>query len=77
MLTDHDVMLAVRDGDVEKLGVLFEKHHKRLYNYFLLETKNRQVSEDLEQDVFYRMLKYRQILKSGEAGCTSRRSSVY
>ncbi|MFC1528680.1 RNA polymerase sigma factor [Candidatus Latescibacterota bacterium] len=59
MLKDHDIMLAVRDGDVEKLGLLFEKHHKRLYNYFLLETKNQQASEDLVQDVFYRMLKYR------------------
>ncbi|MFC1692326.1 RNA polymerase sigma factor [Candidatus Latescibacterota bacterium] len=58
-MTDHEAMLAVRDGDIEKLGLLFEKHHKRLYNYFLLETKNRQVSEDLVQDVFYRMLKYR------------------
>ena len=58
-MTDHDIMLAVREGDVEKLGLLFEKHHKRLYNYFLFETKNQQVSEDLVQDVFYRMLKYR------------------
>ena len=58
-MTDHYIMLAVREGDVEKLGLLFEKHHKRLYNYFLFKTKNQQVSEDLVQDVFYRMLKYR------------------
>ena len=57
--TDHTLMLAVRDGDIEKLGVLFERHHKKLYNFFLLDTKNRQMSEDLVQDVFFRMLKYR------------------
>ena len=58
-MTDHDIMLAVRDGDIEKLGQLFEKHNKQLYNYFLLVTKNRQASEDMVQDVFYRILKYR------------------
>ena len=59
MSTDHDLMLAVRNGDIEKLGLLFEQHHKKLYNFFLLNIKSRQVSEDLVQDVFFRMLKYR------------------
>ena len=59
MSTDHNFMLAVREGDIEKLGLLFEQHHKKLYNFFLLGTKNRQASEDLVQDVFFRMLKYR------------------
>lgn len=57
--TDHDLMLAVRDGDIEKLGLLFEKHHKQLYNFFLRQTGNRPTSEDLVQEVFFRMLKYR------------------
>ncbi len=56
-------MLAVRSGDIEKLGQLFEKHHKRLYNFFLGQTGNRQASEDLVQDVFLRMLKYRHTYK--------------
>jgi len=33
--SDHHLMLAVRDGDLDKLGHLFEKHHKRLYNFYL------------------------------------------
>jgi len=57
--TDHQLMLSVRGGDTEKLGQLFEEHHKRLYNFFLRQTGNRQVSEDLVQEVFLRMLKYR------------------
>ena len=59
MPTDHQLMLSVRDGNIEKLGQLFEDHHKRLYNFFLRQTGNRQASEDLVQDVFLRMLKYR------------------
>jgi len=57
--TDHELMLSVKDGDIEKLGLLFDKHHKKLYNFFLNQTGSRQSSEDLVQDVFLRMLKYR------------------
>jgi RNA polymerase sigma-70 factor (ECF subfamily) len=57
--TDHQLMLAVRDGDLDKLGHLFERYHLQLYNFFLRQLGNPQTSEDLVQDVFYKMLKYR------------------
>ena len=57
--TDHQLMLAVREGDLDKLGLLFEQYHKHLYNFFLRQTRNPQESEDLVQDVFFRMLNYR------------------
>ncbi|MFC1540834.1 RNA polymerase sigma factor [Candidatus Latescibacterota bacterium] len=63
MINDHEVMLEVRDGDVEKLGLLFEKHNKHLYNFFLRQTGKGQESEDLTQEVFFRMLKYRHTYK--------------
>jgi RNA polymerase sigma factor (sigma-70 family) len=56
-------MISVRNGETEKLGHLFEAHHKRLYNFFLNQTGNRQTSEDLVVDVFLRMLKYRHTYK--------------
>ncbi len=59
MTDDHDIMLAVRNGEIEKFGILFRRHSKYLYNFFRLGTGNREVSEDLVQDVFLRMLKYR------------------
>jgi len=58
-MTDHQMMLAVRDGDLDKLGYLFEKHHLRLYNFYLRQLGNAQLSEDMVQEVFLRMLKYR------------------
>jgi RNA polymerase sigma factor (sigma-70 family) len=57
--TDEKVMLAVRDGDVSQLGVLFDRHHRVLFDFFARMTGNRTAAEDLVQDVFFRMLKYR------------------
>ncbi len=57
--TDNELMEAVRDGRVEKLAVLFERYQTMLYNFFLRLTGNRAASEDLVQEVFVRVLKYR------------------
>jgi RNA polymerase sigma factor (sigma-70 family) len=57
--TDHELMLAVQNGDLDKLGLLFERYHRHVFNFFLKQTRNRLLSEDLVQDVFYRILKYR------------------
>jgi len=57
--TDNELMEQVRDGKVEKLAILFERHQIMLYNFFLRLTGNRAASEDLVQEVFIRILKYR------------------
>lgn len=62
-------MIAVRDGDVANLGVLFERYHVRLYNFFVRHTSRTDASEDLVQDVFFRMLKYRKTYR-GDAPFT-------
>jgi RNA polymerase sigma-70 factor (ECF subfamily) len=58
-------MTAVQQGDVAQLGVLFERHHRSLFNFFLRLTGDRQASEDLVQDVFVRILKSRATYQSG------------
>jgi RNA polymerase sigma-70 factor (ECF subfamily) len=63
-------MARVRDGDVGQLGPLFERHHAPLFNYFLRLTGSRPVSEDLVQEVFLRMLKYRHTYRGeGQFAC--------
>src|SRR5258706_14127912 len=52
-------MAAVGAGEVSKLAVLFERHHRSLFRYFVSMNRNRELSEDLVQDVFFRMLRYR------------------
>jgi RNA polymerase sigma-70 factor (ECF subfamily) len=57
--SDERIMVQVRAGRVERLAILFERHHVRLYNFFLRLTGDRPLSEDLSQEVFCRILKYR------------------
>jgi len=69
-MTDIELMENVKEGQVEKLAVLFERHHVSLYNFFLRLTGSRNISEDLVQDVFYRILNYRSTFK-GESKFTT------
>jgi len=62
-------MLQVRDGDVRKLGILFDRYSGRLLSFFHRHTNRPGISEDLVQDVFLRILKYRQTFR-GEAPFT-------
>lgn len=62
--SDNALMEQVRDGQVAKLAILFERHHVMLYNFFLRLTGRRGPSEDLVQDVFVRILKYRATYRS-------------
>jgi RNA polymerase sigma factor (sigma-70 family) len=62
---DNVLMQKVRDGDLAKMAVLFERHHRPLFRYFLRLTGNREFSEDLVQDVYFRMLKYRHTYRDG------------
>ena len=57
--SDENLMLAVRAGDVSKLGPLFDRHHRALFDFFPRMTGSRAIAEDLVQDVFFRILKYR------------------
>src|SRR5436190_16063674 len=61
--TDESLMLAVRNGDVSKLSVLFDRHHRTLFDFFIRMTGRRAVADDLVQDVFFRILKYRKTFR--------------
>lgn len=52
-------MLKVKSGDLDKLGLLYERNKKRLFGFFYNLNQNPGLSEDLVQNVFVRMLKYR------------------
>ena len=56
---DEQVMREVQSGNVAKLAVLFDRHSRKLFHYFLHLTSSRTTSEDLVQEVFFRILKYR------------------
>jgi RNA polymerase sigma-70 factor (ECF subfamily) len=64
-ISDDALMSRVRDGDVQELAPLFDRHHAALFNFYLRTTGNRASSEDLVQDVFVRILKYRRTYRPG------------
>jgi RNA polymerase sigma-70 factor (ECF subfamily) len=57
--SDEALMRAVRAGDLAKLGSLFDRYHRALFDFLARMTGNRHVAEDLVQEVFLRVLKYR------------------
>lgn len=63
--SDSGLMRQVRAGRSAALATLFERHHVRLYRFFVSMTGNHQAAEDLVQDVFLRMLKYRKSFRDG------------
>lgn len=61
--SDEQLMIMVREGKVEMLAILFERYHVKLYNFLLRLTGEKGTSEDLVQEVFCRILKYRSTYK--------------
>lgn len=62
---DEDLMLGVRNGTADMLGVLFDRYHAPLFSFYCKSTGDPAASEDLVQDVFYRILKYRHTYRPG------------
>lgn len=52
-------MLKVKAGDLDKMGLLFERYHRPLFAFLYHMTAQADACEDMVQTVFYRMLKYR------------------
>lgn len=64
-LTDEDIMLAVANGNIDSLSVLFNRYNVKIYNFFYKMLQDKSVSEDLTQDVFVKILSHRSSYKKG------------
>src|SRR5215469_3872422 len=64
-VADEELMLQVRNGRGEMLAVLFDRYHAPLFNFYSRVMGDRGMSEDLVQEVFLRILKYRQSYQPG------------
>jgi RNA polymerase sigma factor (sigma-70 family) len=67
IVSDEEWMLRLSEGNLDGASQLFERYQVRLYNFFLRLGYERAASEDLTQNVFERMLKYRQSYRNQTA----------
>lgn len=63
-IADEIIMQHVKDGNLSEMSELFERYNVRLYNYFLKLTRNKLISQDLTQNLFYRMIRYKHTYKN-------------
>ncbi|HKV03506.1 MAG TPA: RNA polymerase sigma factor [Candidatus Acidoferrales bacterium] len=64
---DEELMMLVRNGASDMLAVLFDRYQVPLFSFYSKLTGNRTASEDLVQEVFFRILKYRRSYRPGSA----------
>ena len=57
-LPDNVLMLKVKNGDIDKMGLLYERYYRHLYRFLFNMTRQKELSEDMVQNIFLRMLKY-------------------
>lgn len=63
--TDENLMQQVAHGNLDILKVLFERHHAHVFNFLYKMSKDKMLSEDITQDVFYKLMKYRTSYNNG------------
>lgn len=64
--TDEMLMAEVAKGNLDLLRILFERHHKYVFNFLYQMSNDRMLSEDLTQEVFYKLMKYRSSYNNGK-----------
>ncbi|MCG8526404.1 MAG: RNA polymerase sigma factor [Opitutales bacterium] len=56
---DNEIMRRVSGGNLEDLTILYQRYHMMLFAFFMKRTRQKCLSEDLVQEVFLRVMKYR------------------
>lgn len=59
MVTDEELMLEAKNGDMKCVSELFLRYNGPLYHFFYGNLKDDALSKDLVQGVFERVIKYR------------------
>lgn len=65
-LTDEELMILVSNGNLDVMSILFERYHIKIFNFLLKMTRDREISQDITQEVFYKAIKYRTSYKKGK-----------
>lgn len=64
VMTDAEVMTAVRDGDEAGFDLLIQKYRKPMMNFMYRMVHNQAMAEELAQEVFLRVYRSRQTYRA-------------
>lgn len=63
--SDEDLIRAAAEKRSDAMAILFDRHHRRLFTYFVKLGQARSIGEDLVQETFLRMLRYAGSFRAG------------
>jgi RNA polymerase sigma factor (sigma-70 family) len=66
-MTDETLMEAVKNGDLTQATLLFERYQRPIFAFLVRMTIDRAIAEDLTQNVFLRMIRYRTSFRGGNS----------
>lgn len=65
-LSDENLMQEVAGGNLDVLRILFDRHHRHIFNFLYKISGDKFLSEDITQEVFYKVIKYRATYDNGK-----------
>jgi RNA polymerase sigma-70 factor (ECF subfamily) len=64
-IADEEVMAQVQGGDLDQMTLLFDRYQTPLYQFFRRNGLDAAASEDLVQEVFFRVMRFRSTYRAG------------
>jgi len=68
-LNDNELVMLYMKGNEESLSILIKRHKRRIFSYIYLITRNKELSDDIFQETFFKViqtLKKRQYNEEGK-----------
>ncbi|MCE1199335.1 MAG: RNA polymerase sigma factor [Marinilabiliales bacterium] len=56
--SDERLMKQLAAGEMKAASLLYDRHHRHVYNYFVRMTRDSDASRDLTQNVFLKVIRY-------------------
>lgn len=64
-IADEEVMAQVQEGNLDRMALLFDRYQTPLYQFYRRHSLDAAASEDLVQEVFFRVMRFRKTYKLG------------
>ncbi|MBV7270729.1 RNA polymerase sigma factor [Winogradskyella luteola] len=65
-LTDEELMELIVGGNLDMMRHLFQRYHIKIYNFCWQMTKDKDLSKDITQEVFYKVIKHRKTYRQNK-----------